>query len=117
LPSAALKAQSPVAMVGDGINDAPAQAALETANAALLSSRVTDVAALVGLSRETLANSHQNVAVAFGLKAVFVVTTLAGATGLWPAVLGGHGRDGGGDPRCPAAAPLAADAVEVGQQL
>ena len=65
--------------------------ALETADTALLNSRVTDVAALVGLSRATLANIHQNVAVALGLKVVFVVTTLAGVTGLWPAVLADTG--------------------------
>lgn len=34
-----------------------------------------------------MANIRQNVAVALGLKAVFVVTTVAGVTGLWPAVL------------------------------
>jgi Cd2+/Zn2+-exporting ATPase len=52
---------------------------------------VTDVAALVGLSRATLTNIHQNVAIALGLKGVFLVTTVIGVTGLWPAVLADTG--------------------------
>ncbi|MBI0539819.1 hypothetical protein D9599_30485, partial [Roseomonas sp. KE2513] len=39
----------------------------------------------------TLSNIHQNVAIALGLKAVFLVTTVLGITGLWPAVLADTG--------------------------
>ena len=49
------------------------------------------VANMVVLSRTTMTNIRQNITIALGLKAAFLVTTIAGITGLWPAILADTG--------------------------